>query len=163
MTRFSRKPIEGERLIEAAARGARVWSYPGEYDLTTADGRAAFRDAVNKAAAESDKPSERAKWGKHRRAEGARPWRGRGYAIVGRRHPDSARDDQAGILEPRAWRVPSTGDHSSERDHVGWHSDRCDSGIEGSAGWLARACCSGSHRPMYYLSVSTAGEAASRT
>jgi hypothetical protein len=37
VTRFSRKPIEGERLIQAAVNGARVWSYSDEYD-----GRRAF-------------------------------------------------------------------------------------------------------------------------
>ena len=37
VTRFSRKIIEGERLVEAAERGMRVWSLTGEYDLATAD------------------------------------------------------------------------------------------------------------------------------
>src|SRR6266545_427665 len=37
LSRFSRKVIEGERLLELAARGLRVWAWSGEYDLTTAD------------------------------------------------------------------------------------------------------------------------------
>ncbi len=45
LTRFSRKIREGERLVELAAKGIRVWSLSGEYDLTTADGRRHFREA----------------------------------------------------------------------------------------------------------------------
>jgi DNA invertase Pin-like site-specific DNA recombinase len=72
VSRFTRKPIEGERLIQAALDGKRVWSWAGEYDLTTADGRMAFRDATNKAAGESDKTSERVQIGKKRRARKGR-------------------------------------------------------------------------------------------
>jgi DNA invertase Pin-like site-specific DNA recombinase len=68
VTRFSRKVMEGERLVEAATHGARVWSLSGEYDLTTADGRRHFREAMVAAAAESDKISERVKRGNLRRA-----------------------------------------------------------------------------------------------
>jgi len=83
-TRFSRKPIEGERLIEVAANGAKVWSYTGEYDLTSADGRAAFRSAMTRAAEESDRNSERVKRGKLRRARKGRTHGGvRGYAMPG--------------------------------------------------------------------------------
>jgi len=55
LTRFSRKICEGERLVELAAKGIRVWSLSGEYDLTTADGRRHFREAMVAAAGESDK------------------------------------------------------------------------------------------------------------
>ena len=84
--RFSRKVIEGERLITAAEGGARVWALAGEYRLTTADGRAAFRDAMVKAAAESDKISERVKRGNLRRsrAAGRTGGRGRGRCPGGR-------------------------------------------------------------------------------
>jgi site-specific DNA recombinase len=83
-TRFSRKPIEGERLIEVAANGAKVWSYSSEYDLTTADGRSAFRNAMNRAAEESDRNSERIQRGKLRRARKGRVHGGiRGYAMPG--------------------------------------------------------------------------------
>src|SRR5215207_5669804 len=68
LTRFSRKVIEGERLVELAASGLRVWALSGEYDLATADGRRHFREAMVAAAAESDKISERVKRGKLRRA-----------------------------------------------------------------------------------------------
>ncbi|MGH3566407.1 MAG: hypothetical protein ACRDRH_10295 [Pseudonocardia sp.] len=40
---FSRKIMEGERLVDAAQNGVRVWALAGEYRLATADGRAAFR------------------------------------------------------------------------------------------------------------------------
>ncbi len=83
-TRFSRKPIEGERLIEAAAGGAKVWSYSSEYDLTSADGRAAFRAAMTRAAEESDRNSERVRRGKLRRVRKGRIHGGvRGYAMPG--------------------------------------------------------------------------------
>ena len=84
VSRFTRKPIEGERLIQAALDGKRVWSWAGEYDLTTADGRMAFRDALNKAAGESDKTSERVQLGKRRRARKGR-WHGgpRAYGLPG--------------------------------------------------------------------------------
>ncbi len=71
MTRFSRKIREGERLVELAAGGARVWSHAGEYDLTTADGRRHFREAMVAAVAESDKISERVTRGKARKADPA--------------------------------------------------------------------------------------------
>lgn len=63
LTRFSRKPREGERLVDLADRGLRVWALSGEYDLMTADGRKQFRDAMNAAAYESDKISERGEAG----------------------------------------------------------------------------------------------------
>ncbi|MCI0690008.1 MAG: recombinase family protein [Sporichthyaceae bacterium] len=66
--RFSRKVIEGERLVELASRGIRVWSLAGEYDLMTADGRRHFREAMVAAAGESDKMSERCLRGQLRRA-----------------------------------------------------------------------------------------------
>jgi site-specific DNA recombinase len=84
VSRFTRKPIEGERLIQVAAEGKRVWSNAGEFDLTTADGRASFRDAVNKAAAESDKTSERVKVGNRRKARrGRKPGSARGFGMPG--------------------------------------------------------------------------------
>lgn len=57
VSRFTREPIEGERLIQAAMNGKRVWSWAGEYDLTAADGRMAFRDALNKAAGSWTRPA----------------------------------------------------------------------------------------------------------
>jgi len=84
LTRFSRKPREGERLVDVADRGLRVWALSGEYDLTTADGRKQFRDAMKAAAYESDKISERVKRGKLRRARKGRVHGGgRSYGMPG--------------------------------------------------------------------------------
>jgi DNA invertase Pin-like site-specific DNA recombinase len=68
MARFSRRPIEGERLILAAERGLVVLDSEGEYDLTTANGRKTFRDQLNAAAYESDRLSTRVKRGKRVKA-----------------------------------------------------------------------------------------------
>jgi site-specific DNA recombinase len=84
LSRFSRKVIEGERLVELAAKGLRVWAWSGEYDLTTADGRRHFREAMVAAAGESDKISERVRRGKLRKARRGKPAGGtRGYASPG--------------------------------------------------------------------------------
>jgi DNA invertase Pin-like site-specific DNA recombinase len=68
MARFSRRPIEGERLIAAAERGLLVLDSENEYDLTTANGKKAFRDQMNGAAYESDRLSTRVKRGKKTKA-----------------------------------------------------------------------------------------------
>jgi DNA invertase Pin-like site-specific DNA recombinase len=84
LTRWTRKVLEGERLLELARSGIRVLSNSGEYDLTTADGRKAFRDAITTAAAESDKISERSRRGKARRAKKGRLNGGvRGFGMPG--------------------------------------------------------------------------------
>jgi DNA invertase Pin-like site-specific DNA recombinase len=84
LTRFSRKILEGERLVELAANGVRVWALAGEYDLTTADGRRHFREAMVAAAGESDKISERVQRGKLRRARKGRQHGGaRQYGLPG--------------------------------------------------------------------------------
>jgi site-specific DNA recombinase len=73
MARFSRRPIEGERLILAAERGLVVLDSEGEYDLTTANGRKTFRDQLNAAAYESDRLSTRVKRGKRVKAARGEP------------------------------------------------------------------------------------------
>jgi len=84
LTRFSRKVMEGERLVELAARGVRVWALSGEYDLATADGRRHFRESMVAAAGESDKISERVKRGKVRRArKGRHHGGGRAFGLPG--------------------------------------------------------------------------------
>nr|MDT0664782.1 recombinase family protein [Micromonospora sp. DSM 115978] len=82
VTRFSRKVMEGERLVEIAQGGRAVWSHSGGYNLATADGRKGFRDAMVAAAAESDKISERTRRGKRRKARrGVRVARLRSFAL----------------------------------------------------------------------------------
>jgi DNA invertase Pin-like site-specific DNA recombinase len=84
VTRFSRKMMEGERLIKVAERGIAVWSRSVQYDLMTADGRKHFREAMVTAASESDKISERTRDGKQRRANKGRHMGGtRGYGMPG--------------------------------------------------------------------------------
>jgi site-specific DNA recombinase len=73
MARFSRRPIEGERLILAAERGLVVLDSEGEYNLTTANGRKTFRDQLNAAAYESDRLSTRVKRGKRVKAARGEP------------------------------------------------------------------------------------------
>lgn len=81
VTRFTRKPAEGERLLELAQRGVIVASIEGEYNLTSARGRRQFRDDLAQAAYESDRISERTTRGKRKRAGRLRmnaTWRGFG-------------------------------------------------------------------------------------
>ncbi|MFF4600115.1 recombinase family protein [Amycolatopsis sp. NPDC001319] len=68
LARFSRRPIEGERLIDAAERGLLVLDSEGEFDLTTPTGKKAFRDQLNTAAYESDRTSTKTKRGKRLKA-----------------------------------------------------------------------------------------------
>src|SRR6266568_738815 len=73
MERFSRRPIEGERLIAAAERGLVVLDSDGEFDLTTASGKKSFRDAMNAAAYYSDRLSDRVTRGKRLKALAGEP------------------------------------------------------------------------------------------
>lgn len=68
LARFSRRPIEGERLISAAERGLVVLDSEGEYDLTSASGKKNFRDQLAAAAYESDRLSTRVARGKKLKA-----------------------------------------------------------------------------------------------
>jgi site-specific DNA recombinase len=70
LERFSRRPKEGERLIDAAERGLVVLDSDGEFDLTTASGKKSFRDAMAAAAYYSDRLSDRVKRGKKAKALG---------------------------------------------------------------------------------------------
>lgn len=93
LARFSRRPIEGERLITLADRGLVVLDSEGEYDLTSASGRKAFRDQLAAAAYESDRLSTRVKRGKKLKSErgesnrGNRPY---GYGMDWQEIPDEA-------------------------------------------------------------------------
>jgi site-specific DNA recombinase len=69
LARFSRRPSDGEPLIKLAEGGLIVLDSEGEYDLTTASGKKAFRDQLTNAAYESDRLSTRVKRGKKLKAE----------------------------------------------------------------------------------------------
>lgn len=73
LARFSRRPIEGERLIAAAENGLMVLDSEGEYDLMSASGRKAFRDQLSAAAYESDRLSTRVARGKKLKAGRGEP------------------------------------------------------------------------------------------
>src|SRR6266568_3527364 len=73
LERFSRQPKDGERLIELAANGLVVLDSESEYDLRTANGKKAFRDAINAAAYYSDRLSTRSARGKKLKAMAGEP------------------------------------------------------------------------------------------
>jgi DNA invertase Pin-like site-specific DNA recombinase len=84
LSRFTRKPLEGERLIALADQGVIVESAENTYNLRDADSKAHFRNDMTAAARESDKISQRVKRGKHKRALSGRSnaaWRP--YALPG--------------------------------------------------------------------------------
>jgi len=79
LSRFTRKPAEGERLLALAKRGVVVASITTTYNLLTADGRKAFRDKMTANAHESDLISERSTRGKKKKARRGKSnasWRG---------------------------------------------------------------------------------------
>lgn len=102
LARFSRRPIEGERLIAAAERGLVILDSEGEYDLLTASGRKHFRDQLNAAAYESDRLSTRVRRGKKLKAmRGESNGTHRAFGF----EPDgSVRESEAAILRELAER-----------------------------------------------------------
>lgn len=104
LARFSRRPAEGERLIVAAERGLIVLDSEGEYDLTSASGKKAFRDQMATAAYESDRLSTRVRRGKRLAAVsgGSRPARRPfGFEADGR----TLREDEAAVVRELTARV----------------------------------------------------------
>ena len=73
LERFTRQPPDAERIIELAVRGLVVLDSESEYDLTTPNGKKAFRDAINAAAYYSDRLSTRARRGKRLKAMSGEP------------------------------------------------------------------------------------------
>src|SRR6266568_7209974 len=73
LERFTRQPKDGERMIDLADSGLLVLDSESEYDLTTPNGKKAFRDAINAAAYYSDRLSTRSARGKKLRALGGEP------------------------------------------------------------------------------------------
>src|SRR6266566_9588736 len=91
LERFSRQPKDGERMIDLAARGLLVLDSESEYDLTTPNGKKAFRDAMNAAAYYSDRLSSRVQRGlglKARTGEVAHSTRPFGFADGGHKPGD---------------------------------------------------------------------------
>ena len=92
VTRFSRKIIEGERLVEAAERGMRVWSLTGEYDLATRMAGGISEDMVSAASESTRCPS------------GSGTGRCGGPAVGGWRAATRVRDARAGTQAGRLQR-----------------------------------------------------------
>jgi DNA invertase Pin-like site-specific DNA recombinase len=107
LTRFSRRPIEGERLIAAAESGLLVLDSEGEYDLTSPSGKKAFRHQMTDAANQSDQLSRRVKRGKKLKAQrgernvSTRPF---GFDADG-----SLREDEAAVIREAAARLLAGG------------------------------------------------------
>jgi DNA invertase Pin-like site-specific DNA recombinase len=73
LERLTRIPKDGERMIDLAAQGILILDSESEYDLTTPNGKKAFRDAINAAAYYSDRLSTRVARGKKLKAMSGRP------------------------------------------------------------------------------------------
>jgi site-specific DNA recombinase len=73
LERFTRQPKDGERMIELAAAGLVVLDSESEYDLTTPNGKKAFRDGINAAAYYSDRLSTRTSRGRKLKAMAGQP------------------------------------------------------------------------------------------
>jgi site-specific DNA recombinase len=73
LERFTRQPLDAERMIELATRGLLVLDSESEYNLTAPNGKKAFRDAINAAAYYSDRLSTRTRRGKRLKAMAGEP------------------------------------------------------------------------------------------
>jgi hypothetical protein len=73
LSRFSRRPMEGERLIALAESGLAILDSESEYDLTQPNGKKAFRDHLNSAAYYSDDLSRKVRRGKLFKAMNGNP------------------------------------------------------------------------------------------
>lgn len=96
LSRFTRKPIEGERLIALADRGIIVLSGDSTYNLMDPDGRKHFRDDMAAAAHWSDKTSQKSRRGKRlkaRRGESNASWRAFGQPGMLPKRDDWKRGD----------------------------------------------------------------------
>ncbi len=97
LERFSRQPKDGERMIELAANGLVVLDSESEYDLRTANGKKAFRDAINAAAYYSDRLSTRSARGKKLKAMAGEP-NGSARPFGFEADLISVREDEAAVL-----------------------------------------------------------------
>jgi DNA invertase Pin-like site-specific DNA recombinase len=73
LERFTRQPKDGERMIDLASLGLLVLDSESEYDLTSPNGKKAFRDAINAAAYYSDRMSTKVRRGLRQRAMAGSP------------------------------------------------------------------------------------------
>ncbi len=104
LARFSRRPVEGERLIAAAENGLLVLDSEGEYDLMSASGKKAFRDQLAAAAYESDRLSTRVRRGKRLKAMRGEP-NGTGRPFGFEADGVTIRESEAAVLRELTARV----------------------------------------------------------
>lgn len=101
LARFTRRPMEGERLIAAAGNGLAVLDSEQEFDLTSPDGKAAFRDHMKMAAYESDNTSRKTRRGKRLKAlrgEVSASHRAFGFELDGITHRESEAQELRDIV-----------------------------------------------------------------
>jgi site-specific DNA recombinase len=103
LERFSRRPSEGERLITAAEHGLMVLDSDAEFDLATASGKKAFRNAMTAAAYYSDRLHDRVTRGKRLKARRGEVDARRSFGF----EPDSVtvREDEAAVIRECAGRL----------------------------------------------------------
>lgn len=104
LERFSRQPKDGERMIDLAARGLLVLDSESEYDLTTPNGKKAFRDAMNAAAYYSDRLSTRVQRGLRLKAMAGNP-NGSARRFGFEEDRMTVRQDEADIIREMTSRV----------------------------------------------------------
>jgi site-specific DNA recombinase len=104
LSRYTRRPLDGERLIAAAERGLIVLDTENEFDLTTPDGKVAFRNQLAMAAYYSDRLSVTVRRGMRERAENGDPstrFRSFGFEV----DAVTVRDTEAAITREMARRL----------------------------------------------------------
>ena len=103
LSRFSRRPKDGERLIDAAERGLLILDSESEYDLTQPNGKKQFRDALNAAAYYSDDLQRKVKRGKKLKASQGKVDERRSFGF----EPDgvTVRESEAAIIREMAARL----------------------------------------------------------
>lgn len=103
LERFSRQPMEGERLLAAAGNGLRVLDADAEYDLTSPSGKKSFRDQMSAAAYYSDRLSSRTRRGKRIKAANGEVDRRRSFGFES--DGVTVRADEADVIRELAARL----------------------------------------------------------
>ncbi len=104
LERLTRQPKDGERIIDLADRGLLILDSESEYDLTTPNGKKAFRDAINAAAYYSDRLSTRVQRGLRLKAMAGAP-NGSGRRFGFEEDRVTIRQDEADIIREMTSRV----------------------------------------------------------
>ena len=107
VSRFTRRPMDLEKLIELAENGGMTIDGPGgRYDLTTKEGRRDARTAASQAAFESDSISARCKTTLHRKMTSGKPMGG-GRSFGFEKGAQAYRDDEVAVIREVARRMLS--------------------------------------------------------